>query len=325
MVRSKSIDLFRTTGEFTLSPSIECPFFSRNSKPTEREMATALVLLKARHKLSNSCVTDICHFLRLLKVPDAPKSYSHILRLFNDESSTKKESTMIHICTECSQPCMDLSHCDNTDCGQHQFFNQSPLQFLHMPILPQIRDILSRSQNLNLQRQEQPPVIVDHMEDICDGSAYHCILCEQLQTKFISLVMNIDGIQIAKSSNASLWIISLAINELERRERFKMKNIIIAGVSASKKKPSREQMYAILTPIVQELQQLEYGRYFDLSTSKQSLQPLRIFLLAACLDKPAQALVQNLGEPIGSYGCGRCEIRGRSTQSTSHRGVLQFF
>ena len=273
-------------------------------------MATALILLKARHKLSNSCVTDLCRLLRLLKVADAPKSYAHILRIFDDETSTKKESTMIHICTECNQPCTDSSHCDDPDCGQHHFFDRSPLQFLHMPVLPQIRDILSRSQNLNLQRQDQLPVIADHMEDICDGSAYHRILCEQSQKKFISLVMNIDGIQIAKSSNASLWIISLAINELERCERFKMKNIIIAGVSASKKKPSREQMYAVLTPIVQELQQLEYGRYFDLSRSNQSLQPLRIFLIGACLDKPAQALVQNVGEPIGSYGCGRCELRG---------------
>ena len=284
--------------------------FSRNSKPNKKEMATALILLKARHKLSNSCVTDLCRFLRLLKVADAPKSYAHILRIFDDETSTKKESTMIHICTECNQPCTDSSHCDDPDCGQHQFFDRSPLQFLHMPVLPQIRDILARSQNLNLQRKDQPPVIADHMEDICDGSAYHRILCEQSQRKFISLVMNIDGIQIAKSSNASLWIISLAINELERCDRFKMKNIIIAGVSASKKKPSREQMYAVLTPIVQELQQLEYGRYFDLSRSNQSLQPLRIFLIGACLDKPAQALVQNVGEPIGSYGCGRCELKG---------------
>ena len=35
------------------------------------------------------------------------------------------------------------------------------------------------------------------------------------------------------------------------------------------------------------------------------------FLLGATLDKPAQSLVQNLAEPIGIYGCGRCELAGR--------------
>jgi len=35
-----------------------------------------------------------------------------------------------------------------------------------------------------------------------------------------------------------------------------------------------------------------------------------VFLLAGCLDKPAQALVQNIGEGTGAYGCGKCLIAG---------------
>ncbi|CAF1404688.1 unnamed protein product, partial [Rotaria sordida] len=88
-----------------------------------------------------------------------------------------------------------------------------------------------------------------------------------------------------------------------------------AGVSSSKTKPSRDQMYTILTPIVKELKELENGRYFDLKVSNGDLEPLRVFLLAACLDKPAQAITQNLNEPIGAYGCGRCELAETLTGS----------
>ena len=180
-----------------------------------------------------------------------------------------------------------------------------------MPVLPQLRDILARAQYLNFKRQGHPVYPVDTMKDITDGAAYDRILSEESSSRFVSLLMNVDGIQVAKSSNTSLWVISFAINELKRTERFKMENMIIAGVSSSKTKPSRDQMCAIFQPIVQELKELEYGRYFHLSISNKNLEPLRVFLLAACLDKPAQAIIQNLSEPIGAYGCGRCELPGK--------------
>jgi hypothetical protein len=266
--------------------------------------------LKARHKLSNICINQICYLLRLLKVCNVPKSYSRITRIFHNETLSNNKSTMINVCNECSQTCTNDTHCDNIECGQHESFKCFPLQFLCMPILPQIRDILSRTKILNFKRQDQPMYPIDTMKDISDGEAYNRILLEQSQTRFISLLMNVDGIQIAKSSSTSLWIISLVINELKRNERFKMKNVIVAGVSSSKTKPSRDQMYTILSPIVQELKQLEYGRFFDLTSSNNNLEPLRIFLIGACLDKPAQAIVQNLAEPIGLFGCGRCELAG---------------
>ena len=266
--------------------------------------------MKARHKLSNSCIKHICYLLRLLKVCNAPKSYSRITRIFRNESTSKNESTIFNICTECNQSSTNATHCDNIECSQHTSFKITPLQFLYMPILPQLRDILIRTPYINFTRQDHPANPIDSMKDITDGAAYSRILSEQSPTKFISLLMNVDGIQVAKSSNASLWVISFIINELKRNERFKLKNVIIAGVSSGKSKPSRDQMYTILSPIVQELQQLQYGRYFDLTASNNNLEPLRVFLLAACLDKPAQAIVQNLGEPIGAYGCGKCEIEG---------------
>ncbi|CAF4053365.1 unnamed protein product [Rotaria sp. Silwood2] len=283
-----------------------------NATPKEKEIAAALILLKGRHKLSNTCIKHICYLLRSLKVPNVPKSYSRILRIFHHETQSKDKSIMINICNECNQTCKNAIKCDNIVCSQHKCFENAPLQFLYMPILPQIRNILACTQHLNFKRQDQSIYSTNNMKDVTDAAAYDRILSQQSRTKFISLLMNIDGVRIAKSSNTSIWIVSFVINELKRNERFKMKNVITAGVSYGKNKPSRDQMYIMLTPIVQELQQLEYRRYFNLKALNNKLELLRIFLLAACLDKPAQAIVQNLGEPIGAYGCGRCELAGET-------------
>ena len=224
--------------------------------------------------------------------------------ILHRQTESNHKSTKISICTECNRPSTNITHCDNVDCTQREYYEKSSLQFLYMPMLPQILNILTRVDYLNFKRQGQPACCTNVMKDITDGAAYDRILTDQSQTKFISLLMNVDGIQIAKSSNISLLVISFVINELKRNERFKLENVIIAGVSSSKTKPSQDQMYTILAPVVQELKQLEQDRCFELKASNNHIEPLRIFLLAACLDKSAQALVHNLNEPIAAYGCG---------------------
>ena len=118
-------------------------------------------------------------------------------------------------------------------------FEKPPCQFVCMPILSQLRDILARAQYLNFQRQDQSFQPTSTIKDISHGAAYDRILLEQSSTRFISLFMNVDGINIAKSSNTFLWIITFVINELKRTERFKLKNVIVAGVLSCKTKPSR--------------------------------------------------------------------------------------
>lgn len=46
---------------------------------------------------------------------------------------------------------------------------------------------------------------------------------------------------------------------------------------------------------------------------------LKVFAIGATCDKPAQAIVQNIPEPIGKFGCGRCEIPGNLIRSTNER------
>ena len=69
-------------------------------------------------------------------------------------------------------------------------------------------------------------------------------------------------------------------------------------------------MQSMLEPIVQDLQRYESGLSFH--TRSKGTKSARIFLILSCNDKPAQELVQNLGEAHGRFGCGTCIIEGLS-------------
>lgn len=151
------------------------------------------------------------------------------------------------------------------------------------------------------------------MRNIRDGRIHRQLhdFCSEL---FITLSVNIDGIQPNKGSNKSIWPIILVVNEIPICRRFSPENIILAGVWPGPKKPSRIQMALFLKRLVNELIDLEDGEDFFIPSSTPSSSSqiirIRVYLIGACCDKPAQALVQNLPEPIAAFGCGRCELEG---------------
>ena len=70
-------------------------------------------------------------------------------------------------------------------------------------------------------------------------------------------------------------------------------------------------MHAMMKSIVDELKTLETNHPYVIKAQGDKVINLKTFLIGATCDKPAQAIVQNVSEPIGEFGCGRCEIRGK--------------
>jgi len=48
---------------------------------TSTEIALALSLLKSRHSLTNSCISNICRLLKMLRVPNSASSFRHVRSL----------------------------------------------------------------------------------------------------------------------------------------------------------------------------------------------------------------------------------------------------
>ncbi|CAF2094813.1 unnamed protein product [Rotaria magnacalcarata] len=302
----------------TIEPVFQYPvmenqelFVNMTRDPVEHEIAAAFVLLKVCHRISTKGVDDVCKLLKIFKTPNAPLNFSRIKRLFLRNSSPTLSSSISFICSACCDASTSSNHCNNINCSQHASYQSPPLQYFKLSILQQLREILACEQDSNFEHQKQPSLNSDSLNDIYDGDKYQHIIKNEIDIRFLTLVMNADGVQVSKDASLSLWIITLAINEIKRSERFKLKNIIIGGIVPCPSKPTRDHMRNVFAPIIQELLTLERGETFEVkSLNENPFICLKTYLIACCADKPAQSLVQSISEPIGAYGCGRCEIKG---------------
>lgn len=151
------------------------------------------------------------------------------------------------------------------------------------------------------------------MPDMWDGEIFRAI-SQSVSDTFLTLTMNVDGIQPNHGSVKSIWPITLVLNELPIGRRFSPENVMLAGIWPGPSKASRQKMAMFFQSLVDELIELEGGIDFFLPSTIDSIAGqmlhIRVFLISACCDKPAQALIQNIPEPIATFGCGRCEIAG---------------
>ncbi|CAF3308072.1 unnamed protein product [Rotaria socialis] len=77
-------------------------------------------------------------------------------------------------------------------------------------------------------------------------------------------------------------------------------------------------------PLVEELVTLEQSAKFQYQDDNNSSTSARIFLIGACCDKPTQALLQFLPEPIATFGCKRCEVEGFMVRTDKEGNVRSF-
>lgn len=70
----------------------------------------------------------------------------------------------------------------------------------------------------------------------------------------ISLLWNVDGVPIFKSSNYSIWPLYFVVNELPYELRMRRQNVLLGGLWFGDSKPN---MHTFLQPIVKVLSRLE--------------------------------------------------------------------
>jgi hypothetical protein len=277
------------------------------------DLAAALIALKNRHSLSARCINDICSLLCILNVPDAPRSWFHVTKAFNKSFTSPLDRKLCWICPSCKKASDDSFICSHANCSWC-FAPPAPMPtcFYTFNIIEQLSSILITTNDLYLSthtKDASHPMF--SMRDIVDGEYYRKILDEE-SGEILTLTMSTDGVQPFNSTDKSIWPVTLIINEVKRKKRFCFQNLIIGGVWPGPTKPKRLEMSALLETIVEQLKELEKGCYFECrSGTGYVTRFLKVFLICACMDKPAQALTQNLPEPTAKFGCGRCELRGK--------------
>ena len=269
------------------------------------DVACALVLFKRRHRLSISCINHLVKLLASIPRNCISESWS-ILKILLQQKAILSPSVVSYICTSCSK--ILSTNLIWSECRFPFDSSSSTIGFRNFNTIDQLSSIISTNYHfMNLNKR----FTSDVMKDICDGELHRKVQ-EICQDPFITLTLNIDGIQPNKGSKKTIWPILLVVNEIPLQYRFSPENLILAGVWSGSTKPSRTSMAHFLRPVVNELTRLENGAAFyipsDASLSNHESIRIRVYLIGACCDKPAQASVQNIPEPIAAFCCGRCEI-----------------
>ena len=83
-------------------------------------------------------------------------------------------------------------------------------------------------------------------------------------------------------------------------------NFLLVGISIGYEKPSLDHFF---NPIAISLKSLEYGIKLNLD---DKLKTVRFFLFALVCDKPAKAMILNMIQWNGNYGCTKCYQKGVS-------------
>ena len=208
-----------------------------------------------------------------------------------------KGTTMRH-CTSCDSP---FDKADSIKNGNY---------FLYLPIQNQIEDILGNARlypyltDRNLEASLNSTLVTD----IITSYLYKDLITKHgLSPNDITLSWNTDGNPVFNSSNYSIWPLQASLNELPAHLR--NKHILLLGLWFGQK----PNMNAFLVPFVEECVRLETkGFIFG-----REILPRKIYALLLSADSPARAIVRNVKQFNGEFGCDWCEFEGVTVTNNS--------
>ncbi|CAF1027826.1 unnamed protein product [Brachionus calyciflorus] len=241
------------------------------------------------YRPTKSCMNAFIKMLRNFVGSDVPANFDSLVRSFQAEFFINYDT--YHYCVSCDD-FVDILH--NSRCTK---CNKLISRFYHLNIRSQIDSIL-KSQNDILDFEENT-----------DNEIYRKISSNH--NNFITLTINTDGMSVFKSSKTTIWPVYLTINQLDKQHRFKLKNVLLAGLWVSREKPVFE---VFLKSIIEELKILEQGIVIN-------GEIVKIFLTNGVFDKPARAAILNTIQFNGKFGCIKCYQPGKNIPSAKNGTV----
>lgn len=263
-----------------------------------------LMALVVTAGLTQETLTDLLQVLTVLLPEDSllPSTKYLFKKVF-----TNGKCIINYYCPECLGLLVNnqCSKCVKSWC-QNQLKKDGKFLF-SLLLIPQFKHIL---ETLNLGEHlayKQNRSARSTIDDIMDGKLYQKMYSEtNLKDEFsFSLTINSDGVPIFRSSSFSIWPIFAFINELPPQER--KKHTFLTGLWFGLQKPN---MSSFLRPLSNELKKLvDVG--FQWCLNGQTTVRSYVYTLVCCCDSVARAMLQNIKQFNGKYGCNWCLHPGR--------------
>lgn len=194
------------------------------------------MLIKKKHRCSNTLIDDLLKLLNVLNVRNVPSSWfklKSIITRIDLEQKTGRTliDSQLFFCPKCERKIDNSKQCTNINCVAREELIVPPHTLLVMNIQKQIEHILKsiKHEDLILKLDVTHSSEPFRMSDVQDGAMYKEIirsLEKKVHKKFISLCANIDGVAIFTSSEQTMWTFIACLNEIRFSARFNVENMI---------------------------------------------------------------------------------------------------
>ncbi|CAM4787189.1 unnamed protein product [Rotaria magnacalcarata] len=305
------------------SPDFQNNFYD-NYFETERlsdatELSVMLFFTWKRYNISKAAVNDICRIINTFNIPNMPKDFRAVMRHLKRNNPTLLGGNHFYICPSCGNRCANASKCNLTGCQSSNSPVRTPASVVVFPLVSQISSILERETLII------PTYELNQCDDLPNSQCAQEVARKEKQINparnNVTLTLNTDGVLLKRISR-SLWITCACINELPRKTRYDINNMLICSMSTGDDKPKKDEYSTILQDIVNELKFLEHVGFDVLlpstvKTHNRTYTHFYAFTITAVCDKPAQAIMMNIKDPTGFFSCGWCCIPGETHSSNS--------
>ncbi|CAF5119750.1 unnamed protein product, partial [Rotaria magnacalcarata] len=287
-------------------------YFETERLPDATELSVILFFTWKRHNISKAAVNDICRIINTFNIPNMPKDFRAVMRHLKRNNPTLLGGNHFFICPSCGNRCANASKCNLTGCQSSNSPVRTPASVVVFPLVPQISSILERETLII------PTYELNQCDDLPNSQCAQEVARKEKQINparnNVTLTLNTDGVLLKRISR-SLWITCTCINELPRKTRYDINNMLICSMSTGNDKPKKDEYSTILQDIVNELKFLEQVGFDVLlpstvKTHNRTYTHFYAFTIVAMCDKPAQAIMMNIKDPTGFFSCGWCCIPG---------------
>ncbi len=267
-----------------------------------------------QNRWTNKTFVDVMNLFNFsLQNPILPSSqYLLDKYLFNEEAAGISKHFFCYVCSKDFGLLRNVTEvvCGNKNCKALNVATDPNKwrYFVSFDVLPQLQGLLNKTGVI--EKLVEPRDVINQsndnvIRDVYDGAMYKRFVnrfCLSSNIKYLSFTFNTDGAALYTSSNGSIWIVFLMINELPPVLR--MQNLLTAQVWFGTDHPP---MDLFLGPLVKQMDKLSHG--FQLKIHKNTLD-FQAYLIASCVDSGARGSVQGITTHSGFFSCNWCLIPG---------------
>ena len=166
--------------------------------------------------------------------------------------------------------------------------------FILFDIKEQLKDVVER--NVSLMKN-----CAENIEKLGYLKTAKIFQIHDATDNAFTFTLNTDGLQVFNNNSKDCWPFFLAVNELPVKTKYSLSNIILAGIWVGSTKINNS---VILNDLMKEIGHLEEG--LELNGER-----FNFFCIYGSFDKPARALILNIQNFNGTFGCPFCLAESR--------------